>query len=52
MTTIEIVATGVAVLLGLALFSWVDRDQPEDLEDTEEQKAKRYLASRDDGNGD
>jgi hypothetical protein len=36
------------VVLGILLLAgWMDREQPEELDDTEESRAKRYLAERD-----
>jgi hypothetical protein len=49
MSMTQVIATAIALLLGLAVFSWVDREQPEDLEDTEADRVKRYLAERDGG---
>ncbi len=45
MTVTQIVATAIALLIGLAIFAYADREQPEEPEDTEESRARRYLAS-------
>jgi len=48
MSIIQIVATAIAILLGLALFAYVDREHPEELDDTEADKTRRYLAEHSD----
>jgi hypothetical protein len=49
MSLTQIIATAIALLLGLAAFAWMDREQPEELEDTEADEVKRYLAEKDGG---
>ena len=46
MSIIQIVATAIAILLGLALFAYVDREHPEELDDTDADRARRYLADQ------
>jgi nitrogen fixation-related uncharacterized protein len=43
----KILIISLAVLIGLIVFSWVDHEQPDDLEDTDDNEARRYLASKD-----
>jgi hypothetical protein len=47
MSMTQVIATAIALLLGMALFAWVDREQPEELDDTEADRVKRYLADQD-----
>ena len=43
----KILIISLAVLIGLFVFSWVDHEHPDDIEDTDDDEARRYLASKD-----
>ena len=38
--------SGWPVLIGLFIFSWTDREQPDEIEDTDDDEARRYLADK------
>jgi hypothetical protein len=43
----KILVISAAVLIGLIVFSWMDHEQPDDLEDTDDDETRRYLADKD-----
>ena len=47
MNLTQIIATSIVVLIGLAIFTWADKQTPEEPDETEADRVRRYLAQKD-----